>query len=139
MRDKFRPTNCPSSYDRTGATDQYNGSLALVAYQAMANMATVMNDQTELTKWTAQVANAKAQDLKLYWNATYGTDEAHLAGYSFARALGMSGIVPDSVAHITFKRMFAQYTNGTSTRCGMPIPARISRTLELRSAARTAA
>jgi hypothetical protein len=111
----YVPTNCLSSYDRTGATDQYNGCLALVAYQAMANMATVMNDQAEVTKWTAQVANAKAQYLQLYWNATYGTDEAHLAGYAFARSLGMSGIVPDSVARITFKRMYAQYSNGTNT------------------------
>jgi len=111
----YLPTNCLSSYDRTGATNQYNGNLALVGYQAMADMATVMNDQTEATKWKTLFTNAKAQYLQLYWNSTYGTDEAHLAGYAFAHSLGLSPIVPDSIAHVTFKRMFAQYTNGTGT------------------------
>jgi hypothetical protein len=110
--------NCLSSYDRTGATDIYNGSLALVGYQAMAEMATIMNDQAEATKWRTQVTNAKAQFLTKYWNSTFGTGDAaesNLGGYAFARSLGMSGIVPDSVAQKAFKRMFAQYNNGTST------------------------
>jgi hypothetical protein len=115
---KYLPVNCLSSYDRTGATNQYNGSLALVAYQAMAEMATILNDQAEATKWQTQATNARAQFLTTYWNSTFGTGdaaEAHLGGYAFARSLGLGAIVPDDVAHTTFKRLFAQYNNGTST------------------------
>jgi len=111
----YLPSNCKSSYDRTGATNEYNGSLALVAYQAMADMATVLNDQTEATKWRTQFTNAKPQFVTRYWSNAFGTDEAHLAGYAFARALGLSPIISDSLARVAFNRMYTQYANGTNT------------------------
>ncbi|MBD3319573.1 MAG: hypothetical protein GF350_00585 [Chitinivibrionales bacterium] len=114
--DSYLPYGTHSSYDRHGGMDLYNSSLVLVAYAAMSEMALAMGDSVKGEEWSSVFSQAKTQFKERFTSENgFGSQEHHLAGYPFARSLGLPSIVDDSIAHAAFDSMYSAYDNGNST------------------------
>ncbi len=108
------PHNCLGSYDREGATNEYNGSLALVAYSALAEMCRARGETEEAKKWDEIFARGKEQFSSLYSSKReYAASvEGELGVYNFSRHLGLPVIMSDEEANDAFTRYWDRSNKG---------------------------
>ncbi len=108
------PYQCLGSYDREGATNEYNGSLALVAYSALAEMCRARGEPEEANKWDEIFERGKEQFSTLYSSKSdYATQvEGQLGVYNFSRHLGLPVIMSDEEAKNAFNRYWDRSNKG---------------------------
>ncbi len=108
------PYQCLGSYDREGATNEYNGSLALVAYSAMAEMCRARGDSIGGKKWDEIFERGKAQYSKLYSSKSdYAANvEGELGVYNFSRHLGLPVMMSEKEANVAFMRYWDRSNKG---------------------------
>lgn len=108
------PHNCLGSYDREGATNEYNGSLALVAYSALAEMCRARGETEAAKKWDEIFVRGKEQFSRLYSSKSeYAANvEGELGVYNFSRHLGLPVIMSDEEANTAFMRYWDRSNKG---------------------------
>lgn len=108
------PNDCRGSYDREGATNEYNGSLALVAYSALAEMCLARGDTAGSEKWNEIFRRGKEQFSTLFSSKSdYGTDmEGQLGVYNFSRSLGLPTMMSDEEADNAFDNYWERSNKG---------------------------
>lgn len=109
------PFNCLGSYDREGATNEYNASLALNAYYGLKEMALALGETAEAAKWEDIFNRGREQFSTIYSSkTTFGsTVEGQLGSYSWSRHLGIPTIMSDQEAEAGFARYWVKSANGT--------------------------
>jgi hypothetical protein len=109
------PYQCLGSYDREGATNEYNASLALVAYAAFKEMCLSRGDTTEANKWGNVFNAGKEQFSAIYSSlpAYANTVEGELGVYNFSRHLGLPVVMSDKEAEVAFERYWGKSQTGT--------------------------
>ena len=115
---KHLPTTCKSTYDEEATTGVYNSSIAITAFSCMAEMAKLMNDAAEVTRYQQQYEAARQEFTPYAFTATFGKrdkiTEGDVGGYSFARYLGLPAIMDSNVIATGLDRL-DQYYSGQST------------------------
>lgn len=108
------PYSCLGSYDREGATNEYNGSLALVAYASLAEMCRTRGEIEEAKKWDEIFERGKKQFSTLYSSKSdYATQvEGQLGVYNFSRHLGLPVMMSDDEANKAFDRYWDRSNKG---------------------------
>lgn len=108
------PYQCLGSYDREGATNEYNGSLALVAYSALAEMCRARGDEEGGEKWDEIFERGKKQFSAIYSSKPhYATNsEGELGVYNFSRHLGLPVIMSDEEANRAFDNYWDKSVGG---------------------------
>lgn len=108
------PYQCLGSYDREGATNEYNGSLALVAYSALKEMCLARGETEEADKWDKRFKTGKEQFSEVYSSKpTFAsTSEGELGVYNFSRHLGLPVMMSDKEASDGFESYWGKSQTG---------------------------
>jgi uncharacterized protein (DUF608 family) len=117
---KHLPTTCKSTYDEEATTGVYNSSIATAAFSCMKEMARMMDEPAEAAKYDAQYTAARSEFAQYANTASFcqrdKITEGDVAGYSFARYLGLPAIMDSGLISTGLNRLDAYYSNISSLR-----------------------